>query len=493
MDNTDSTTKTYTHRFLARIVIEAQTPLAVGSGEKDLLTDALVATDVNGLPYLPGTSIAGVLRSMLTVGGAMTGAEIDSLFGFQKGAEGKGSEIIFSEARIISGSGAVVDGLDAQAINADPLLSHYQLLPIRQHVRIDGKGTAADKGLFNEQVVFPGTRFCFEMEMVSDGSDTGRLKEVLGMLRAVDFRIGGGTRSGFGKIRVVRLDMADLDLTLETDLEAYLGKSSSLDSDFWIKSAARVSDTMKDLKAGKRDVTCYRLELTPDSFFFFGSGFGDDEADMTPVKARKAVWKDWTGADGRSRMEGRMLDDLVLIPGSSLKGALAHRTAFHWNRMNGIFSDDLVSDLSEATGKHNDAVSVLFGTEGDGPESEITRGNVIFSDIIGGRMTAKMLNHVSIDRFTGGALEGALFGEKAAYDFGGAYTTDIIIDEAGLARACVRKWGEEGVKANADRLKEALTAAIDDLCKGMLPLGGGVNRGNGIFTGKYTISKDQAQ
>ena len=55
-------TKQYTHRFLARFVIEAETPLAVGSGEKDILTDALVATDVNGLPYIPGTAIAGVLR-----------------------------------------------------------------------------------------------------------------------------------------------------------------------------------------------------------------------------------------------------------------------------------------------------------------------------------------------------------------------------------------------------------------------------------------------
>ena len=55
----------YNHRFLARFVIEAETPLAVGSGEKDVLTDALVATDVNGLPYIPGTAIAGVVRHMI--------------------------------------------------------------------------------------------------------------------------------------------------------------------------------------------------------------------------------------------------------------------------------------------------------------------------------------------------------------------------------------------------------------------------------------------
>ena len=52
----------YTHRYIARIVLEAETPLVVGTGDKNIQTDAVVATDVNGLPYIPGSSIAGVLR-----------------------------------------------------------------------------------------------------------------------------------------------------------------------------------------------------------------------------------------------------------------------------------------------------------------------------------------------------------------------------------------------------------------------------------------------
>ena len=55
----------YRFRHLARVIIETKTPLAVGSGEKEITTDALVATDVNGLPYIPGTALAGVVRSMI--------------------------------------------------------------------------------------------------------------------------------------------------------------------------------------------------------------------------------------------------------------------------------------------------------------------------------------------------------------------------------------------------------------------------------------------
>ncbi len=492
MDNMNSTDIKYTHRFLARIVIEAQTPLSVGSGDKDLLTDSLVATDVNGLPYIPATSIAGVVRSMLNSRaaasvGMMDTNQIDNLFGFQnKGKEnkGKGSEIIFTEAKVIDSTGNPVDGLNPVPLQKDALLKHYQLLPIRQHVRINGKGTAVDKGLFNEQVVYSGTRFCFEIEMVSDGSNIKELREVLRLLDAVDFRIGGGTRSGFGKIRVIDIKLMDLDLADEKDLEVYLSKTSALASSFWTINASRVSDTKFESKKDVSTMTHYQLQLTPESFFLFGSGFGDDEADMTPVKAKKVVWQE-TG-------EGKLLENLVLIPGSSLKGTLAHRVAFHWNRKQRIFSDDLVGEqLDKATGKHNAAVRILFGTEGEGPESVITRGNVIFSDIIGSQMTDKMLNHVSIDRFTGGALEGALFSEKASWGAGQHYNTDILIDETGLEKACEREWGKESVKEHAAAVKEALNDAITDLCNGMLPLGGGVNRGHGVFTGKCKTLTDK--
>ena len=53
--------------------------------------------------------------------------------------------------------------------------------------------------------------------------------------------------------------------------------------------------------------------------FSFGSGFGDDEADMTPMKAQKVVWEKGIGT---------LKDNLVLIPATSVKGALAHRVAY---------------------------------------------------------------------------------------------------------------------------------------------------------------------
>lgn len=443
----------YIHRFLARFVIEAKTPLAVGSGEKDITTDALVATDVNGLPYIPGTAIAGVVRSMIGEESAKT------FFGYQvpnKKKDGKGSEIIFTEAKILNSRGEVVDGLNIEAIDKDPLLKEYKELPIRQHARISEKGVTEKGGKFDEQVVFAGTRFCFELEMVSDGNNYSDFESVLSQINNKTFRIGSGTRCGFGEIEVVEMQMAKLDLSKPEDLELYLEKLSDLSKDWngWQRDENIEKETLST------DWVEYKLSLQPEDFFLFGSGFGDHEVDMTPVKARKVVWED---------CEGRLSDKMVLIPATSVKGALSHRVAFHWNKLNGYYAGN-----SEAkVGKDNFAVKTLFGSEGEKDGEGQLRGNVIFSDIIEKRSVEdKILNHVAIDRFTGGAMEGALFSEKTTY----VREKDKPFEMTLLVR-------KEVLDKKDKKVEQALEAALQDICKGMLPLGGGVNRGNGIFTG----------
>lgn len=446
----------YIHRFLARFVIEAKTPLAVGSGEKDITTDALVATDVNGLPYIPGTAIAGVVRSMIGEESAKT------FFGYQvpnKKKDGKGSEIIFTEAKILNSKGEVVDGLNIDAIDKDPLLKEYKELPIRQHARISEKGVTVKGGKFDEQVVFAGTRFCFELEMVSVKEENNNFESVLSQINNKTFRIGSGTRCGFGEIEVVEMQRAKLDLSKPEDLDLYLDKSSNLSEDWngWQRDENIEKETLST------DWVEYKLSLQPEDFFLFGSGFGDHEVDMTPVKARKVEWSNGCG---------KISDKMVLIPATSVKGALSHRVAFHWNKLNGYYAGNPEAKV----GKDNFAVKTLFGSEGEKDGEGQFRGNVIFSDIIEKRYVEyKILNHVAIDRFTGGAMEGALFSEKTTYlkEKDKPFEMTILVKNEMLS-----KKDKKNVTVG-----DALEVALQDICKGMLPLGGGVNRGNGIFSG----------
>lgn len=445
--------KKYTHRFLARFVIEAETPLAVGSGDKDVLTDALIATDVNGLPYIPGTAIAGVVRHMIEEV-KPEDFNINKIFGFQDKKDGHGSEIIFTEAKILNSKGEVVDGMNLKA-KEDSLLKYYDELPIRQHVRINEKGVTDKSGKFDEQVIFAGTRFCFEMEMVAKGKSIDNFNKILEQVQSQTFRIGGGTRCGFGKIKVVDLQTRILNLQNGDEIQLYLNKSSNL-ADAWVGWEKQSAEE----KPSNGWIT-YELHLQPEDFFLFGSGFGDDEVDMTPVKEKKVIWKDG---------KGELTEELVLIPATSVKGALAHRVAFHYNRLKERFAG-CTGDKEPKVGNENEAVQALFGYENQKEKKQV-RGNLLFSDVIEDKsLEDKILNHVAIDRFTGGAIDGALFSEKTTYGKGQEFTLTI------LAKCDAFK---------EDKIQDSLEAAMIDICKGMLPFGGGVNRGNGVFTGSLT-------
>lgn len=440
-------TESLNYRYLARIIIEAATPIVVKSGEKNILTDGVVLRDVNGMPYIPGTSIAGVMRH------AWEDAKMDveKIFGFQKKKDGEGSKVIFTEARILDSEGKVVDGLQQVS---DSLLLEYKNLPIRQHVRMTHKGVAADKGKFDEEIVYAGTRFCFEMEMLGKESDSENFDKLLGILHNQTFRLGSGTRKGFGEIKLVSIWKKSLNIEDAEDLDLYLSKSSNLEeSCHWFGDEDKMECT-----ANSNGWTKYELCLTPENFFLFGSGYGDDEADMTPVKEKKVNWENGIG---------QLSEYSYLVPATSLKGAIAHRVAFHYNRLQKKYADLLSENEREScVGKNNEAVRLLFGSEGNEKGEGKLRGNVILSDLyLSDNVQDKLLNHVAIDRFTGGAIDGALFTEKVAY--------------RKTAMPVIEFW----VNKLSDDVQMSFELTLDDICKGMLPLGGGVNRGNGIFTG----------
>jgi len=442
----------YKKRLIARVTVEAKTPLAIGTGIKNIVTDAPVITDINGLPFIPGTAIAGILRHALKI---PTDAR-NSIFGFQDRKEkkdrdkGHGSNVIFTDAVMIGADGKPIDGLKrAEDLKGD-FYEKFLEMPIRQHVRINDKGVTANTGKFDNQVVYKGTRFLFEMELYYDHDDyKDQFEDALRQLRNSALRIGSGTRNGYGELDVVECKTKDLNLEELEDLDIYLNKSSRLDVEM------PDMDDFKE-KASSSGWASYTLYLNPESFFLFGSGHGDDEADMTPVDEFVIKWDDSKPQKPSFSKKGK-----TLIPASSVKGALAHRTAYHWNKLNKHF----VENGEAKTGEANPAVAAIFGTA----ENKITRGNILLSDIIEDTAPTKILNHVAIDRFTGGAMDGALFAEKASYGKGREYVLNIKVNNQAFE--------------SDDSIKPAFEQALDDICKGLLPLGGGVNRGNGIFTG----------
>lgn len=436
----------YKYRMIARVTLEAASPLAVGSGEKNIITDAPVARDINGLPYIPGTSLAGIIKHSLD-----DEKDINYLFGFQKGDQGAGSKVIVSDALLVGSNGKAIDGLEES--EPDSFLKEFEIFPIRQHVRITEKGTGANHGKFDGQVVYKGTRFVFEIELFSETEDESNMYKLLDIISSPTFRIGSGTRNGFGSMKVVSLKYASYNLTKEQELDAYLKKSSSLSEPWDEATEIKPKDRLQE------SWIKYTLTLKPADFFLFSSGFGDKDADITPVKESYIDWSQGTPV---------LKDATSLIPATSIKGAIAHRTAYHWNRQMGKFVENGEAICSEK----NPATIAIFGTTIDDEETKPSRGHAIFSDVFLNTEEPKVLPHIKIDKFTGGVQDGALFQEKLSTSTHEVFSEEIYVEREALADSTIRN---------------AFEKALQDICDGLLPLGGGTNRGHGIFTGTLKI------
>lgn len=448
------------YRFLARIIIEAKTPLNIGSGNKGIKSDSLILRDINGLPFIPGTTIAGLLRHTL-------GKDEDKYMGSQQ----MGSPLIITEAKMLDCDDTVLDGIISQEKLTSEFLANYRQLPIRQHAKIGHRGATLKGGKFNEEIVLKGTRFCFEMEMLSEKDDDAKFKELLDTMNSDTFRIGSGSRSGFGVIEVVDSQCQYKKINLDNSEQRmwYLKKSSLL-SEEW-----QDAETIELKKPSPKGWTTYTLQLKPVDFMLFGSGFGNDKADMTFVRES---FVDWSTNPATIKDRERV----ILIPASSVKGALSHRLAFHHNKIKKVFADTLAEGkvIEDFVGKNNEAVKAIFGSEGekgtDGKMQNKLRGNVLISDIIQeATVSPKILNHVSIDRFTGGAIDGALFSEETLYAKGQSFELKLMVKNSAISDKDVRTAWEN---------------TLEDLCSRMLPLGGGVNRGNGCFEGTIKITEN---
>ncbi len=421
--------------FIANITIKAKTPLKVASGQKDFLQDSPIQKDWNDLPMILGTSLAGVLRK-----------EFDDdlakeLFGSDNPNDDKAhaSRLIISNALLLDEKHKATESL---LLEKSDFLKEFEILVKREHNSINDKGVTNDTGKFDEEVLYAGTKFKFSISFLSDNceEDKKQFFEVLNILSQNSFRIGGGSTKGFGQIEIESIDYDIFDM------------SSSKFVNFENSLNTKLEQEFKTQKQNDEKYISYEISLKPDDFFMFGSGFGSSDADMTAVY-EKVVSDSYDGFTKKK----------VLIPASSVKGAISHRTTYHYNKLNEIY---IASDK-----KPIEVVESIFGAKKDtnkDNEEVGFKGKLLISDIYVDEFQEKVFDHVAIDRFTGGAIDGALFQEKT-----------INTKEEIKLEILLEKNIED------EKAIKAFENTLDDLTSGILSLGGATTKGHGIFTGEW--------
>lgn len=469
------------HFHLLRIVLELRSPLALGSGQSASEFDAPCALDANGLPYIPATSLAGALRAWVESspsndpwsGIPWFGYIGSSDWGGSDAGKGLTSPLRLSHAHIHNSRNEVQDGLVLPSSwQKDAILGPLaSSLPHREHVRINHRGTAADKGKFDRSFVPRGHRFTFQMEIVPRADEEQlwpQLKDcILAALGDGSICLGGAQRAGFGRVQAVEAWSQCIDLRDSVQREQLR---------LWRKLDSRLPDTARlpvksssesSSSAPRRDVHI-AIPLLACDYWQVGSaanglqapGATENAADDTPYREQYVRWISGSGK----------LDHTWMVPGSAIKGAIAHRTAFHLNRLEQRWAGQ------EGETAPLEAVWALFGQEADDSQpAEAGRGaGAVWIDdaVPGGSPQLVRKNHVRLDRFTAGAYGGALFSQDVLY--GGKLLVSLRLRSAALMHLC-----PDPQKRNC--VMQAFRSALLDLAESRLALGAGSAQGLGYF------------
>jgi CRISPR/Cas system CSM-associated protein Csm3 (group 7 of RAMP superfamily) len=319
-------------RYVAHATIEFRTPFAIRSGRGDVFSDSLFVVDANGLPAIPGSSIAGVLRHNAARFG-FSPAEINDLFGheIEKGQDiGNGARLTVSWACVHDRHDKPVEGLaDPYGDQADdPVLENARQGVLRDHVRLGHRGSAENRGKFEETLVAAGHRFTFELHLVGKAEDEAGWNRLLGLLSWRGLRLGGGSRRGFGAFTLIRLHQCGFDLAKKKDFGAYCDVGGfDLGG---IKSSDQPTSDQPRVKSEPAGAVIIILNgFGPREPWLFGGGVAESGEDFAPVAEKRVTWR-------KDNRDGGLLGavnaaPVHMIPATGLKGSLSHRLAWHHN------------------------------------------------------------------------------------------------------------------------------------------------------------------
>lgn len=435
--------------YFAKIMIEAETPLVLASGKSGNLFDVELVRDANGLPAIPGTTLTGIIRHAVS----RKNKELaEKVFGSIKDNSDRNVSAFECSWGYVHNSlnSCTKDFIQKKEIENDSILEELckknnpQFM--RNHTKLNDKGVVKDSGKFDCSFVPAGTRFTFTMGMwFSEQNETWN--EILTVLHSPLFRIGGAGRAGYGKIKVIDIKVPEngfYDISKEEDLLSFKDESKLVVSNEKYKSDIKAEEICLNFPLG------FRIGGGRTQFSKF-----DRDLDMKPY-SEKVI--EWHGNSGTFTELPK-----VTIPGSSVKGVLRHRAAYHLARIKGQWADVKEND--------NDGLSDLFGdAETENKDSKSKKisvgrsGKIFFTDLHLDDVKTYVQSRNSIDRFTGGTRKGALFQEEN-------------VSNKQTFKMCV--YYDSDLDKDSNEFK-AFEWALEDLKNGRLAIGGGAGHGLGF-------------
>jgi len=445
-------------KIARRIVIEGdlvlQTPAHFGNGDGDDLVDMPLLTDPldDKTPLLTGASIAGAVRGYLHEREHGFRAKVHTDAGTTKSA----SVLLFG------GNRSDNDGEQSPLIVEDAR-GKYAAVELRDGVRLAGASrTSAHDKLFNIEMWEAGTTFPLRFELiVRQSDDASALKRALATALAGfndgNITIGARKQRGYGQVGVMGWRIKEYNLTNTAQLLDWIengAKELSGTANPDIVQATGVGEMIAD----RRQAFRLKAEFYLDRSFLIRSGSGPDieQADANDAETQRPdsmhLHSVLPTPDGTRKPE-------PILSGTSLAGALRAR-ALKIVRL-------IAPSTAEGEKAAHKLIDDMFGADMDTGAEPVASRMIVYEHVVSGVENKLVQNRVSIDRFTGGTREGALFNEQPL--FGGAQS--LVTVDLQLANPQEYEIG-------------LLLLLLKDFWTGDLPLGGEISIGRGRLRGK---------
>ena len=338
--------------------LQLNSPLIIGSGtETESRTneaDLHILKNKQEKPFIPGTSLAGVLRDWLA---GNNPAASDKLFGF------------------VTQNDAGMNDIQSAVAVSDVVLDNAMIV-VRDGVSIDGyTGTGIKGAKYDYEAVERGATGNFSMVVTIRAYQEKNIPELNTLIEQMadrlftGIRIGALTAKGFGLVTVPDIIVNYYNFRDKNSVTSWLLKQSSKKQYF---------GKLAEEETGNAFVVDGDFELLTSLLLRdqnVNEKSGDTKLNAVPMKSKEDY----------------------LIPGTSLKGVLRHQ------------AEKILSVLGKPE-------SLLHNLMGYSVEDESRKSRFIVNEAyFKNGVIEKDQTRNRIDRFTGGTIESALFTNRALY------------------------------------------------------------------------------
>lgn len=355
-------------KIVYSVTVSLASPLCISKGD-GALTDNDVLVGGDGVPFIPGSSMAGAMRGYIEKGKSK-----DCIFGYEDMSTQKGrmSSLFVSDCFF-----------DEKVVTA-----------VRDGVALDSHKTAVPGAKFDMEVIDSGATGHFWLEVVLRENDAekvllGELEQIFTGWREKEIRLGSKKTRGYGEIRLLRVTKKVFD---KTNILEY-------------KDAYCAPE--------KQDESWETI-----SFDNLGSGDGKYVTVTLPLRLEGGISiRQYAAKKGEPDFVHITADGKPVIPGTSFAGAIRHR----------------MQDMLEMLGAKNaeEIIREIYGyvdadaAKGKNDTSAAKASNIIISEcVLEGAQKLQMVR-TGISRFESGVKSGALFNEISYV--GGTTTLEIRV------------------------------------------------------------------